>query len=304
LVNRNGEYRSLPGIPPNLVFHGAFPSPDGRILAAQVGDLGASRQDIWTYRMPAGPLNRLATGDDAFFWSPRWTTDGTVRYASVRKDEEAIYSVPGDGSRPPRLLLKRAGGFSWSISHHPDRRRIGTTSCITSKASDPSIFISGFECKGEDWALVLLYPDRPDSVTIIEGGRSQARNPEFSPDGRYVAFLAREVDRHDVYVKPLDGRDARWRVSQKGASQPKWSHDGRTIFFLANDSLFAADWRPEQSPPVAAVRALFRLGVLRGAWDVMPGDSTFVMIAPNQAERSRIVVIANFAEQLRRAGLR
>ena len=301
LVNRRGEYRSLPAVPGNLLFHAAFPSRDGRMLVAQVQDLAASRQDIWTYRMPDGPMTRLATGDDGFLWSPRWTTDGNVRFASVRKEEEAIYSVPGDGSRAPQLLLERAGGFSWSIVHHPDGRRIATTSCVSSKASDPSIFVSGFECKAEDWALVVLYPEFPDSVTIIEGGRSQARVAEFSPDGRYIAFLAREVDRHDVYVKPLDGRDARWRVSRNGAAQPKWSRDGRTIYFLASDSLFAAEWRPEQTPPVGTVRALFPLGVLRGGWDVMPGDSTFVMIAPNQAQRTHIVVIANFAEQLRRS---
>jgi len=301
LVNRRGEWRSLANIPGNLIFHNALPSPDGSMLVAQVQDLSVSRQDIWTYRMPSGPLTRLATGDDGFLWTPRWTPDGmTVRYASVRKDEEAIYSVPRDGSRAPQLFLKRAGGYSWSIAHHPDGRRVATTSCITSQLSHPTIFASGFQCKAEDWALVVLHADHPDSVTVIGDGRSQARVAEFSPDGRYIAFLAREIDRHDVYVKPLDGRDVRWRVSRNGASQPKWSRDGRTIFFLASDSLFAADWRPEQSPPVGAVRALFRLGVLRGGWDAMPGDSTFIMIAPNQAERTRVVMIANFVEQLRR----
>jgi serine/threonine protein kinase len=58
--------------------------------------------------------------------------------------------------------------------------------------------------------------------------------------------------------------------------------------------------RPETEPRVGAVRALFRIGVLDGsAYDVLPGDTSFVMIAPNQAERTRIVVIANFVEQLR-----
>ena len=299
LVNRRGEWRSLPNVPGNLVFHNAGASPDGRMLVAQVVDLSASRQDIWTYPMPEGPPRRLATGDDGFLWAPRWSTGGTVRFASVRKDEEAIYSVAGDGSRASQLLLKRAGGFSYAIAHHPDGQRIATTSCITSTDSRTTIFTSGFQCKAENWALVILYPEHPDSVTIIEGSRTQPRSPEFSPDGRYVTYLAREVDRFDVYVKPLDGRDERWRVSQNGANQPKWSRDGRTIYFLANDSLFAADWRPEQTPPVGTVRALFRLGVLRQGWDVMPGDSTFLMIAPNQAQRTYIVVIANFVEQLR-----
>ena len=298
LVNKRGEWRSLPDIPRNLVFHSTTASRDGSMLVSQVEDLQSFRQDVWTYRMPAGPLTRLTTGTDGFFWAPGWTADGmTVRFALVRKDEEAVYSVPRDGSRSPQLVLKRPSGFAWSIAHHPDGRRIATNSCIAGRNTTQSNFVSGSECK--EWGLVVLFTDHPDSTVVLGGARDQARFAEFSPDGRYVAFLARDVDRHDVYVRLLDSPDVRWRVSRNGAGRQRWSRDGRTIFFTANDSLFAAEWRPEQTPPVGAVRALFRLGVLRGAWDVMPGDSTFVMIAPNQAQRTHIVVIANFVEQLR-----
>jgi hypothetical protein len=71
------------------------------------------------------------------------------------------------------------------------------------------------------------------------------------------------------------------------------------VFFTANDSMFAADWRPGAEQPVGAVRALFRLGRLASNYDVLPGDSTFVMLAPNDRERTRVVVIANVIEQLR-----
>jgi hypothetical protein len=124
---------------------------------------------------------------------------------------------------------------------------------------------------------------------------------EFSPDGRFLAYLARDINQHDLYVRPLDGGDARWRVSRNGAGRARWSRDGRTLYFTANDSLFAAEWRAGAVEPVGSVRSLFRLGVLQGAWDAMPGDSTFLMTAPNQAEKTRIVVIANFVEQLRGA---
>ena len=296
LVNRHGEWRSLPGIPANLVFHRALASPDGRMLAAQVEDKSGLRQDIWTYRMPAGPATRLTTGTDGFFWAPRWIGNETVRYASVSRAGEAIHAMTADGTRPSQVILRRTGGFAYSIAHHPDGRRIATTTCVAKSDTSRSNYSAEAECK--QWALGILFTDHPDSVIAI--GDAQARVGEFSPDGRFIAFLAREVGRHELFVKPLDGTDARWRVSQNGASQPRWSRDGRTLYFIANDSLYATEWRAGSPSPVGSSRALFRLGVLRESYDPMPGDSTFIFVAPNQAEKTRIVVIANFVEQLRR----
>jgi serine/threonine-protein kinase len=271
-------------------------SPDGRVLAAQVEDKVGLRQDIWTYRMPAGPTTRLTTGTDAFFWAPRWVGNQTVRFASVTRNGEAIHSMPADGSRTSQVILTRNGGFAYSIAHHPDGRRLATTTCVAKADTSRSNYSAEAECR--NYALGILFTDHPDSVIVI--GDAQARAAEFSPDGKFIAYLSREVGRHELFVTPLDGTNARWRVSQNGASQPRWSRDGRTLYFVANDSLYATEWRADSPSPVGPSHALFRLGVLRESYDPLPGDSTFIFVAPNQAEKTRIVVIANFVEQLRR----
>jgi tRNA A-37 threonylcarbamoyl transferase component Bud32 len=291
VVDRRGQRRSLPNIPPNLSFAGSTVSPDGGMLASQVLDLAAQRQDIWTYRMPNGPLTRVTSAPDAFFWAPRWTADGSmIRFGGVRKDDEALYAIPRDGSRAPETLLSRVGGFGWSIAYHPDGRRLATNACV-------NIPKPGGGCRSR---LAVLTLGSPDSVVVIEDADTQARYGEFSPDGRYLAYLAREVGRHELYVRPLDGTGTRWRVSPTGAGRPRWSRDGRTIFYVANDSMYAAEWSPGSTQPVGGVRTLFRLGTLGTGFDVLPGDSTFVMTTPNDAERSRVVVVANFVRQLSR----
>jgi serine/threonine protein kinase/Tol biopolymer transport system component len=292
LVNRRGERRSLPNIPRTLEFHDAQASPDGRMLAHQVLDNSAHRQDIWTYRMPDGPLTRLTSGEDAFFWAPRWTADGkSIRFSAVRKGGDAIYTVPRDGSRPAELFLKRAEGFYYTIAQHPDGRRVASNACIAVKSET--------QCADKGRGLVVLTVGQPDSVLVIADQRSRGRSADFSPDGRWLAYTARDVNRDEVYVHSLDGRGTRWQVSRSGGGVPRWSSDGRQLFFMANDSMYAAEWRPGTEQPVGAVRALFRLGMLGGSYDVLPGDSTFVMLAPHDAERTHVVVIANFVEQLR-----
>lgn len=64
---------------------------------------------------------------------------------------------------------------------------------------------------------------------------SEAR---WSPDGRWIALVSDESGEPDVYV--LRG-NARTRVSLAGGRKPRWSRDGRTLYFLRGEQLLRAD---------------------------------------------------------------
>jgi hypothetical protein len=56
---------------------------------------------------------------------------------------------------------------------------------------------------------------------------------QFSPDGRWVAYRTTETGRSEIFVTPFPGGGARWQVSPNGGAQPRWSADGRAIYFVS-----------------------------------------------------------------------
>ena len=68
-------------------------------------------------------------------------------------------------------------------------------------------------------------------------------NPALSPDGRWLAFESSYSGRPEVYVTrfPSSGSavaDApRWQVSTQGGSRPRWSGDGRALYYVSLDDL-------------------------------------------------------------------
>jgi hypothetical protein len=63
---------------------------------------------------------------------------------------------------------------------------------------------------------------------------------QFSPDGRWVAYMSNESGRMEVYVRPFadpestgrTGVAGQWQISAEGGVYPRWRRDGKEIYFL------------------------------------------------------------------------
>src|SRR5207245_8395319 len=67
----------------------------------------------------------------------------------------------------------------------------------------------------------------------------------ISPDGKWLAYESRESGRSEVYVRQLPSGPGKWQISSQGGIQPRWSGDGRELFFRSGviadrRSVFAA----------------------------------------------------------------
>jgi serine/threonine protein kinase len=230
-------------------------SPDGRFLAVSSDDQHNGKHFIRVYDFKRGISTRLTSNGDEHY--PVWSRDGkqiAYRTGGIAGDS---YEVPSDGSGPPKILLKsdvRAGPQDWS----PDGRLMFMT------VSDQHPFPS----------LAVYSP----SDHKIEPFAAEGVEAKFSPDGKWVVYVG---PGRGILVEPFPGPGRRTQVSTGTAAQPRWSHDGRQIFFIQSDrKLIAVSFDPKTGT-ASAPRVLFqtRIAAERIAnwqYDVAP-DGRFII---------------------------
>jgi Tol biopolymer transport system component/DNA-binding winged helix-turn-helix (wHTH) protein len=82
-------------------------------------------------------------------------------------------------------------------------------------------------------ASIRLYQTAPPGTRIVSGGI-------LSPDGGYLAFVARDDsrDRTALWTRALGSSELRRIAGTDGASKPFWSPDSRRIAYFANGELY------------------------------------------------------------------
>jgi Tol biopolymer transport system component len=87
----------------------------------------------------------------------------------------------------------------------------------------------------------------PAEATIDRATPNLEVSPRFSPDGRFVAYRSDDSGGPEIHVTPCPGPGPRHQISTQGGRQPRWSRDGREIFFVSHDQLWAASVRTAPS---------------------------------------------------------
>ncbi len=106
-----------------------------------------------------------------------------------------------------------------------------------------------------------------------------------------------------MYLRPYPGPGSEVVVSNDGGREPVWSPDGLELFYRDEAFMVAVDLseagRPRTPQRLWRDRYLLGLGVTRSAnCDIHPDGQRFLMVG-NPAGQSQLVVVVNWAEELR-----
>ena len=190
-------------------------SPDGKLLAFV---RGASSRDVEIYVMPAagGEPKRL-TFDNRSGRSLAWTADGKdIVFSLWFYGNLRLWRVSASGGTPEQLTVGGEGGSTLAISRQGDRL------AYSQESRDTDIWRIG--ASGSDGTL---NPTRLISSTRPDYG------PQYSPDGKKIAFTSGRSGSNEIWVCDADGLNPVQLTSFAGpdVGSPRWSPDGRQIAF-------------------------------------------------------------------------
>jgi hypothetical protein len=75
---------------------------------------------------------------------------------------------------------------------------------------------------------------------VRNDAQSETWQSEFSPDGRWFAYMSTESGGPEVYVEPLPATGSRWQVSTHGGAEPHWRRGGKELLYLGADGVLMA----------------------------------------------------------------
>ena len=81
------------------------------------------------------------------------------------------------------------------------------------------------------WKVPVDGPDRTP-VRLLATTAAEL-NGQASPNGEWLAYESRLTGRNEVWVQPFKQEGRRQRVSRDGGTLPRWSRDGRELFFTS-----------------------------------------------------------------------
>lgn len=87
------------------------------------------------------------------------------------------------------------------------------------------------------WALPLTGDKTPFPVIQTNFDETEG---QFSPDGRWLAYVSNESRRFEVLVRPFPGAGETVQVSAAGGSQVRWNRDGKELYYIAPDARLMA----------------------------------------------------------------
>jgi serine/threonine protein kinase len=266
-------------------------SPDGsRMLLSALSQAGDG--DVHLADVGRSSLVRLTTDQDDDF-NAIWTLDG----------KRVIYTAFKVGTMPT-LVWRSADGS-------------GAVEPLIVPAEREPQFAGSVSPKGVVAYATFKDATRTDIHTAPLSGERKGRpfiqttadefGGEFSPDGRWLAYVSNESGTNEVYVSAYPGQGSKSLVSRGGGVAPAWCRTCGELYYQSDAGMMAVTVPAEAAAAFGEPRLLFSGDYSRRSredghrdYDVTSDGKRFVMLRQREilSKAATLEVVINWVERL------
>ena len=207
-----------------------------------------------------------------------WSPDGKdILYWSDAKGAAGLYLKSASGAGEARRVLEGVPEIELSPSHWSRDGRFVLYNFLSPKTQ-----------KFEVWLLPMTGDAKP---TPLISGPGHVALGAFSPDGRWVAYMSTESGKQEIYVQTFPDRAGKWQISSAGGSNPRWSRDGRELFYLSPEQrIMVAEVSTQPAfeasvpKPLFLARLLFPGVNIRSYYELSPDGQRFLLVSPEPGD--------------------
>jgi serine/threonine-protein kinase len=194
-------------------------SPDGQRISLDIHSPDGMR-DIYIYEIPRGQLRQLT--NTGITWESEWRPDGKrlAIMSGAPAGSWSLFWTHTDFSGAPELLFRSS--HSLPTDWLPDGQSL--------------LFYDLVE-----EGIWRLSPDGDGKPKLVLRTQARERFPRLSPDGKWIAYVADESGRREVFVQSFPALGPKHKISIDGGGEPLWSPDGSQLFFRERGQMLVVD---------------------------------------------------------------
>lgn len=212
-----------------------FPGANGKIAFASDRTAGEGVDkpegdfEIFTMSRDGSSLAQL-TENAAFDFAPDWSANGRkIAFESRREGFSEIFVMSADGSGQTKVTANPDFSFDRSPTFSSNGERIAFESnrAVGEGVDNPERDTEIFSVDLDDTGLAQL---------TRNGEREFDLQPDWSPNGKKIAFVSNRDQRSGVFTMRADGTNERRRSRGPAtvSESPSFAPDGERIAFMSN----------------------------------------------------------------------
>jgi len=272
-------------------------SPDGSRVVWERRDAQSRTYDLYLMDLLSRVPSRF-TFDPADDSNAAWSPDSNwILFTSNRRGSADLYRKHAAGT-----------GEEQTVFHSPVGKNLDQWSADGRFA----VYSRPIRAGVNDLYAVSLFAPSPAPFPLATGPANEVQG-RISPNGRWLAYASEESGVLEVYVRPFAPADdeahtGKWQVSSGGGAQPRWSRDGKELFYLSAAHKLVAARVSTDTPrfQVLGSQALFQTGVTsladaRNHYSVSADSQRFLINVRAEEEISHAVhLLLNWTARLQR----